>query len=88
MSGVSVSHQCDDRRKWKRKSVSPCYRGEPLAGLGAVQTHPPCSLLGSCFMHPLRVPGVLVGGTKATWLLAEQLLQTRGEVTWNRASPQ
>lgn len=35
-----------------------------------------------------EVPGVLVGGTKATWLLAEQLLQTRGEVTWNRASSQ
>ena len=69
MSGVSAPRRRDGGRKRKRKSVSLCYRGE--------QRHPPRSRDPT-----LRsVPGVLAGGTKATGLLAEQLLPGRGEVT-------
>lgn len=60
MSGLSASHCCDGRRKRERKSISPCYRSEPPARVGAVQTHPPHSLPGSGFalaVHPPRVPG-------------------------------
>ena len=89
MSGVSASHCCDGRRKRKRKSVSPCYKGEPPARLGPVQTLPPCSLPGSCFalaVHPPRVPGGPCRGHKSHLAAgrAAPTRQRRGDLKWSK----
>lgn len=78
--GVSLSlSRC---QKEKKKHFLVLWGKAP-----AVQIHPPRSLLGSHFASP-QGAGDPCGGTKATWLLAEQLLPGRGEVTWNIASSQ